>query len=146
MIGRDAEILWDACHEVNDGGVTCPPGRAPARAARTACYRMNMRKAISITLSEDNLLCLRGQAAQTRKRSVSELLDRIVGEARNSGWADAGSVRTVAGTIDISEDDPGLETADAYVRTLFTASTRRPLLVRESSAPGPRRRKAAARG
>ena len=107
---------------------------------------MNMRKAISITLSEDNLLWLRGQAAQSRKGSVSELLDRIVGEARASGWADTGSVRSVAGTIDISEDDPSLETADAYLRTLFSASTRQPLLVRETASSRPRRRKGAPRG
>ena len=45
-------------------------------------YRMNMRKAISITLSEDNLLWLRGQAARSARGSVSELLDRLVAEAR----------------------------------------------------------------
>ena len=105
-----------------------------------------MRKAISITLSQDNLLWLRGQAARLPKGSVSELLDQIVREARTSGWADFGSVRSVAGTIDIGEDDPGLETADMYIRTMFAESARRPMLVREKPAPAPRSRKAAARG
>lgn len=105
-----------------------------------------MRKAISITLSQDNLLWLRGQAAQSRKGSVSDLLDRIVREARTSGWADGASVRSVAGTIDIADDDPDLMMADAYIRAVFTESGRRPLLVREKSASARRSRKAAARG
>ena len=140
MIGRDAEILWDACHEVNDGGVTCPPGRAPARAARTACYRMNMRKAISITLSEDNLLWLRGQAARSARGSVSELLDRLVAEARQGGRTDPSAVRSVVGTIDIPDEDADLRGADAYIRTTFSASLREPMVVRERPS-GARRAK-----
>ena len=99
-------------------------------------------------MSQDNLLWLRGQAARLPKGSVSELLDRIVREARTSGWADAGSVRSVAGTIDIGEDDPDLEAADAYVQGLFAASARRPMLMREkpASRPRARTRKAGPRG
>ena len=105
-----------------------------------------MRKAISITLSQDNLLWLRGQAAQSRKGSVSDLLDRIVQEARTSGWVDGASVRSVAGTIDLADDDPDLATADAYIRAVFTESVRRPQLVREKGASVRRSRKGAARG
>lgn len=90
-----------------------------------------MRKAISITLSSDNLLWLKGQAAQSGRGSVSELLDRLVSEARSSGWADASAVRSVVGTVDLPDDDPGLETADAYVRGLFATSARQPMLLRE---------------
>jgi hypothetical protein len=90
-----------------------------------------MRKAISITLSHDNLLWLKGQAAQSARRSVSELLDQIVTEARGAGWADSTSLRSVVGTIDLPEDDPGLETADAHVRALYSSSAGRPMLVRE---------------
>lgn len=93
-----------------------------------------MRKAISITLSQDNLLWLKGQAAQSARKSVSEVLDQIVTDARGAGWADAASVRSVVGTIDVPDEDPGLETADAYVRALFSTSGRQPMLVRERAA------------
>ena len=97
-------------------------------------YRINMRKAISITLSADNLLWLKGQVTQSGRGSVSELLDRLITEARGAGWADASAVRSVVGTVDLPDDDPGLETADAYLRTLFAASARQPLIVRERPA------------
>lgn len=90
-----------------------------------------MRKAISITLSENNLLWLRGQAARTAKGSVSEVLDRIVGEARASGRTDPAGIRSVAGTIDLPDDDVDLSGADAYVRSVFASSLRQPTLVRE---------------
>jgi hypothetical protein len=103
---------------------------------------MNMRKAISVTLAEDNLLWLRGQAARTSKGSVSEVLDRIVGEARAGGRTDPSAVRSVVGTIDLPDDDPDLAQADADVRSIFAASARRPILVRErpSRKAGPERR------
>jgi hypothetical protein len=90
-----------------------------------------MRKAISITLNEGNLLWLKGQAGATAKGSVSEVIDAIVTEARRQGHAQAGAVRSVAGTIDLPEDDPELRGADAYIRGVFDASLRRPMLVRE---------------
>ena len=96
-------------------------------------YRINMRKAISITLSEDNLLWLRGQAARSARGSVSELLDRLVAEARQGGRTDPSAIRSVVGTIDIPDDDPDLRGADAYIRTMFSASLREPMLVRERS-------------
>ena|SRR5215218_4108241 len=104
---------------------------------------MNMRKAVSITLSEDNLLWLRGQARQSGKGSMSELLDRILTEARSAGWTEVGTLRSVAGTIDLTEDDPNLETADAYIRNVFAQSVRQPMLVRE---PKPATRKNMKRG
>ena len=95
---------------------------------------MNMRKAISITLSEDNLLWLRGQAAQTMKGSVSELLDKIVSQTRSAGWSEPMAVKSVINTIDLPEDDPNLEQADAYIRSAFAASARQPMRVRERPA------------
>ena len=89
---------------------------------------------MSITLSQDNLLWLRGQAARTAKGSVSEVLDRIVSEARAEGRTDPATVRSVVGTIDLPDDDPDLEAADAYIRSLFAASARRPMLARERPA------------
>lgn len=82
-------------------------------------------------MSEDNLLWLRGMAARTGKGSVSEVLDRIVSEARTSGRTDPASVRSVAGTIDLPDDDPELAQADTYIRSLFAASARKPPIVRE---------------
>lgn len=96
-----------------------------------------MRKAVSITLEADNLLWLRSQAATTSRGSLSAVLDRIVGEARLGGRTEPSAIRSVAGTIDLPEDDPDLEQADAYVRSIFTASARRPILVRERT-PGTR--------
>jgi hypothetical protein len=94
-------------------------------------YRINMKKAISITLSEDNLLWLRGQAARTSRGSVSQVLNRIVGETRKAGGTDPDAIRSVAGTIDLPEDDPELVNADAQIRSLFALSARQPTLVRE---------------
>ena len=99
-----------------------------------------MRKAISITLTEDNVLWLRGQAARSAKGSVSELLDRLVAEARRAGRIDLEAVRSVAGTIDLPEDDPDLSGADAHIRSLFAASARQPLLARERAAASRRKK------
>jgi hypothetical protein len=92
-----------------------------------------MRKAISITLNSENLLWLKGQAAKSAKGSVSDVLDRIVSEARSAGRTEPGTVRSVVGTVDLPEDDPDLLAADDYVRSMFAASARRPVLVREQS-------------
>ena len=105
-----------------------------------------MRKAISVTLDEVNVLWLRGQAVATAKGSLSDVLDRIVSEARTAGRASS-AVRSVRNTIDLPDDDPNLEQADAYVRALFEASVRRPVLVKEAAARyGAARKKAKRRG
>jgi hypothetical protein len=102
-----------------------------------------MKKAVSVTLGEDNLLWLRGQAAASANGSLSEVLDRLVDDARMSGRTDAKAIRSVAGTIDLPADDPDLAGADSYVRALFDRSLKRPMLVREKppAPPAPRRRK-----
>ena len=86
-----------------------------------------MKKAISVTIEEDNLLWLKAQAAATVKGSVSDVLDRLVRDARLEGRTDA--IRSVVGTVDLANGD--LDTADAYVRTMFARSLGRPLLVKE---------------
>jgi hypothetical protein len=91
-----------------------------------------MKKAVSVTMHHDNLLWLRGQADASAKGSLSDILDRLVTEARLSGRTDRSSIRSVKGTVDLPDDDPGLEQADAYVRALFEESARRPTLVREA--------------
>ena len=99
-----------------------------------------MRKAISVTLDVDNLHWLRGQAAATSRGSISEIVDRVVSEARLGGRAEPAAVRTVAGTIDLPEEDSSLEEADKYIRSLFSTSLRAPLLVREKPARFPRKK------
>lgn len=100
-------------------------------------YSMNMRKAISVTLSEDNLLWLRGRAGMATRGNVSELLDRLVSEARGAGWADPAAVRSVVGSVDLPADDPDLQEADAYIRSVFAASAAQPILVRERAPKAP---------
>src|SRR5438128_2301668 len=88
------------------------------------------KKAISVTLDADNLVWLRARAGVVGHRSVSELLDQIVADARTHGAG--GTIRSVVGTIDIASADPSLEQADAVVRDLFDASLTRPMVVRET--------------
>jgi len=95
---------------------------------------MNMRKAVSVTLKADNLLWLRAQAAATRRGSLSEVLDRLVSDARDAGRTDARAIRSVRGTIDLPEDDADLAGADGFIRAQFEKSVRRPILVKERSS------------
>lgn len=83
-----------------------------------------------MTLGRENLLWLRGRAARSKRRSLSDALDEIVTAARLGGQV-AGSIRSVVGTVDIAADDPGLERADEYVRGEFEASLSRALVVHE---------------
>lgn len=92
---------------------------------------------MSVTLEHDNVLWLRAQAAASDKGSVSEVLDQLVTRARAEGQLEPKSIRSIAGTIDLPDDDPELEGADAYVRELFGSSLGRPALVRERK-PQPR--------
>jgi hypothetical protein len=90
------------------------------------------KQAISVTLEADNVTWLKGRAGATGLRSVSELLDRLVTAARQSG--DVGPSRSVVGTIDIDPSDPMLERADEAVRYVFESSLGRPLKVTETSS------------
>jgi hypothetical protein len=102
------------------------------------------KQAISVTLDTDNLTWLRGRAEAAGLRSVSELLDHIVGAARASG--DVGPSRSVVGTIAIDDADPSLANADAAVRALFDASVRRPMAAKGRSAADRARRRRLRRG
>lgn len=92
------------------------------------------KKALSVTLDEANLLWLKGRAAATKRRSLSEALDELISSARAGGHG-AVSARSVVGTIDIAPGDPALETADAYLQEAFATSLRRPFVARETSPP-----------
>ncbi len=98
------------------------------------------KEAVSITLDPENLLWLRGRVRTAGRGSLSETLDQLITEARRSGRSE-GPSRSVVGTIDIAAADPDLAGADQYIRELFDASVRRPLVVREEPVPyGARKR------
>ena len=101
-----------------------------------------MKKAVSITLDQANVLWLKGQAAATPGGTVSAVVDRILSDARLAGRSSAPH-RSVVNTIDLPEDDPDLARADAYVGSLVAASLPRPMVVKETRAPykGRRRRR-----
>jgi hypothetical protein len=99
------------------------------------------KKAVSVTLERDNLLWLRGQTAAAGSRSLSDTLDRLVTEARLAGRVRADSIRSVVGTIEIADDDPELDQADAYVRGLFQQSINRSIAGEYASHPRRKRRR-----
>lgn len=89
-----------------------------------------VKRAISVTLHADNLTWLKARAGAVGARSVSDLLDQLVSDARRS--TPGGTVRSVVGTIDIADADPLLAQADDILRTLFDVSLKRPTIVKES--------------
>lgn len=91
------------------------------------------KRAISVTLDIENITWLKGRATGTRLRSVSDLLDRLVTAARESGGI--GPSRSVVGTIDIDGSDPLLEWADGAVRETFDRSLGASARVAEPHAP-----------
>jgi hypothetical protein len=104
------------------------------------------KKAISVTLDAENLTWLKGRVGASGLRSVSDLLDRLITDARSR--RSVAPVTSVVGTIDVDASDPLLLKADATVRDLMDASLGRPLRLREPS-PGydtPVKRRRARRG
>lgn len=83
------------------------------------------KKAISVTLSADNLVWLRARTLVEQNRSVSQTLDRLVQQARSGQDGRLATVRSVVGSVTIDERDPDLSTADALVRDLFSRSLAR---------------------
>jgi hypothetical protein len=90
------------------------------------------KRAISVTLHSDNLTWLKARARAVGARSVSDLLDQLVSNARRV--TPGGAVRSVVGTIDIAASDPLLADADDILGSLFDVSMARPTLVKESRA------------
>jgi len=88
------------------------------------------KTAVSVTLETGNLTWLKARAGAAGLRSVSELLDQIVTDARASG---RGPVRSVVGTIDVDASDPGLRGADKAIRGLVDASMKRPMVFKETN-------------
>jgi hypothetical protein len=78
------------------------------------------KQSISITLSSENLLWLRGKAKASGARSISEALNQIISNARTGG--NEHLHRSIVSTIVINESDPDLLKADADIRSLFRRS------------------------
>ena len=95
------------------------------------------KRAISVTLEAENLTWLKARTRSGRGRSVSDVLDRLVTEARTHGAP--GEMRSVVGSIDLDPADPLLLNADEAIRTLFAESLGRPLMVKEQRATYGRR-------
>jgi hypothetical protein len=91
-----------------------------------------VKQAISVTLDADNITWLKGRVVASGGRSISELLDQIVSAARSGGQA--GTSRSVVGTIGIDDSDPMLEEADTAIQSLFETALGRPALARERRA------------
>ena len=94
------------------------------------------KQAISVTLEADNLAWVRSRALVAGRLSVSEMLDRLIEEARASGEG-AGPGRTVVGTVEIAREDPELLTADEAIRALMGRSVARTArAIGRASRPG----------
>ena len=99
-----------------------------------------MKQPVSVTLDAANVLWLKGQAAATPGGTVSAVVNHLLTDARLAGRASAAH-RSVVGSIDLPDDDEDLGRADAYVGSLFAASLRRPMLVKEGRASSKARRR-----
>ncbi len=82
-------------------------------------------KAVTLDLDPANLLWLEDQAGAPGRRTLSEVVNELLAKIRGSQRGERGSVPSVRGMIEIAEDDPNLEEADAALRTLFAESFER---------------------
>jgi hypothetical protein len=98
-----------------------------------------MRRPISVTLDEENLLWLRAVAVASAQGNLSRALDRILREARLARRADVGGGRSVQGTIGPVPDDSELEKAAEEIRAMFESSASRALVARERPPVAARR-------
>jgi hypothetical protein len=83
------------------------------------------KQAISVTLERDNLAWVRGRALASGGLSVSEMLDRLIADARTGGAGSGPGGASVVGTVDIAPDDPELLAADEAIRALLAQSVAR---------------------
>jgi hypothetical protein len=98
------------------------------------------KQALSVTLNPENLLWLRAQVIARGHRSISELLDHLIREARTPDQGQNASARSVVGTVRITESDPDLTAADAAVRAFFSEALNHHLF--EAAENSKRRKKA----
>lgn len=98
------------------------------------------KTAISLTIDQTNLLWLKGRARVVSGGSLSEAVDQLIAEARAGRLGQAEPPRSVAGTIDLPDDQALAAGRDAMLG-LFSESLARPIFVHEN-APGYRASKA----
>jgi len=98
------------------------------------------KKAISLTLSRDNLLWLRAETTARHNRSVSETLDRLLDEIRARDGRPPVSKRSVVGTARIDDADPNLDKADEIVRNLFSQTLKKTPRDKRKAARSKRRK------
>ncbi|MEO8605525.1 MAG: hypothetical protein ABI629_23350 [bacterium] len=82
------------------------------------------KSAISVTIDAANLLWLRAQVHAVGRKSVSDVLDGLVTEARTGGRVHEAAIRSVVGTVTLPAADPDLAGAAAAVRALFAPPLR----------------------
>jgi hypothetical protein len=90
------------------------------------------KRAVSLTLGEENLLWLKGRTGHHRG-TLSRAVDELISEARAGRLGTPPPARSVVGTIDLAAHDPELMGADQAIRGLFDHALSRPSVVRESS-------------
>src|SRR6187399_1921380 len=90
------------------------------------------KKALSLTLGEENVLWLKGRAVHGGG-NLSAALDQLISEARAGRIGTPPPARSVVGTIDLAADDPELTGADEAIRGMFAGSLSRPFVARDSS-------------
>jgi len=89
-----------------------------------------MKKAVSLTLGDENLVWLQGRVLSSHG-TLSGVVDELISNARAGGLGTPVPARSVVGTIDLAADDVELATADAAIRDLFARSLSRPFVARE---------------
>jgi hypothetical protein len=75
------------------------------------------KKAVSVTLDENNVLWLKGRARLSSGGTLSQTLDQLITQAR-TGRVLPGRPPSVVGLVDLS-DDPDLSKAEATVKQFW---------------------------
>jgi hypothetical protein len=102
------------------------------------------KQAISVTLEAENLAWVRGRALAAGRLSVSEMLDRLIEDARTGTAGSGPGVRSVVGTVRVAPEDPELLSADGAIRALLAQSVARSArAIDRASAAGAGRRRGA---
>ena len=101
-----------------------------------------VKRAISITLDNGNLLWLQARAQQVGARSISELVDQLVTEARVAESGPIGTPRAVVGMVKIVDPTLFEEEPDRLSPRGSSPEHPREFAMRERPAPlRPSRRK-----
>lgn len=100
------------------------------------------KQAISVTLEVENLLWLQAQTRAQRRRSVSEMLDNLIRQARTKNKNQTSLHRSIVGTMRLVDSDSNLDTADIAVRAFFSTALERQTTIAHGRVAQPKRRRA----